>query len=80
MTPGKLDEIGAEPVAGDSPRPFRVNKLIVATDNVSATDRRKFGQRERRRIGVPCLRSKPVDCCLRSRFITVGEQQLAEQV
>jgi len=34
MTPGKLDEIGAEPVAGDSPRPFRVNKLIVATDNV----------------------------------------------
>jgi hypothetical protein len=44
MTARELDEISAESVAGDSFRPLRANKLIVATNHVSATDRGKFGQ------------------------------------
>ena len=76
MTPGKLFGGGAKPVASNSPRPLRADDLVLAAYNGSAGNRGKLGQRERRRIRVPCLRSKPVDCSLRGRFITVGEQQL----
>jgi hypothetical protein len=76
MTPGKLFDVGAKPVASYSPRPLRADDLVLAAYNGSAGNRGKLGQGERRRIRVPCLRSKPGDCCLRGRFITVGEQQL----
>jgi len=79
MTPGKLYKVRAKPVAGNSPRPLRADELVLAAHNGSAGHRGKLGQRERRGIGVPCLRPKPVDCCLRSRFITVGEQHLASK-
>jgi hypothetical protein len=44
MTARELDEIGAESIAGDSFRPLRADKLIVAANHVSATDRGKFGE------------------------------------
>jgi hypothetical protein len=43
MTARELDEIGAESVAGDSFRPLGANKLIVAANHVSATDRGNSG-------------------------------------
>src|SRR6476469_2802867 len=72
MTPGELDQIGAQPLASDPPRPLDAQASILLTKNVGATDRREFRQRARHGIASCRLRTKPLDCGLRSRLVAVA--------
>jgi hypothetical protein len=75
MTPGKLDELSAKPVASNSPRPIGADELVPCTNHGSTTDRGKFGQWKRHSGRIPCLRTKAIEGSLRGRFITIGAQQ-----
>ena len=58
MTAGKLHEVRAQPVAGDSPRPLAANDPIFVADDVSASHRGEFNQRKRQGEAAGRLGSK----------------------
>jgi hypothetical protein len=75
MTPGKLYELGAEPVASNTLRPLGTENLILGTHHGSASNSGEFGKRKRHGVRVRCLGSKPVDGSLGKWLITVSEEQ-----
>ena len=74
MTPGKLDELSAKPVASNAPRPIGADELVLGADHGSTTDRGKFGQWKRHSGRIPCLWTKAIEGSLRGWFITIGAQ------
>lgn len=75
MTPRELDDVRAEPIASDSPRPLGINKLIVAANHVSRTNRRKFGKREWKRVWESRLGPKAFDGRHCDGIVAVGANQ-----
>ena len=80
MVARKLDELGADPVAGGAPRPFGTKHLIVAANHVCCLHIREFGQRARLERRIYRLGPEAVESGLLGWLVTLAVEHRAGDV
>jgi hypothetical protein len=80
MVAGNLDDVGRQPIAGDTSGPSRTQDLVVATDHVCSRWSREFIQRTWKRRGVQGLWPKAVKWRFGNGPVAVRVEQRASDV
>jgi hypothetical protein len=77
VTPGQLDKLSIEPLAGDLPTAIGIQVTIITTDDVEARRRRKPVKRARLTVRRLRLRTQTLERGSRNTLLAVVVQQAA---